>query len=130
MTGLASNTSQGEIRARSLVVVGRVGGGVGPVAVHVRPWKGCTKEVDMLLPHKKLIIHHDGSSHDRQMPVDREAHVPKWERDPLWDMDAWGEGFKVLRLHWRDEKMWKEFIRKSYEQCDKGDLTPLYTPSV
>jgi hypothetical protein len=103
---------------------------MGPVAIHVRPWEGCTKAVDMFLPHKKLIIHHDGTSHDDLMPVDRAADVPKWERDRLWDIDAWTKGYKVLRLHWRDEDKWEEYISQAYTECDKGDLTPLYTPSV
>lgn len=87
--------------------------------------------MDMFLPFRNPIVMHDGSSHDNEMPIDRKNPIPKCERDVLWDEDeAFVEGFKVLRLHWRDEDVWGEYLIRAYEECDTGNIDPLYTPSV
>lgn len=101
-----------------------------PIAMHVRPWQSCMRAVDMFLPGTKTLIHHDGASHERLMPVDRARGVSKRLLDALWDSEAACRGFKVLRLHWRDENMWEYYVLRAAVEQKLGILSPLCTPTL
>jgi hypothetical protein len=117
-------SSSGEIVARKLVVMGWP---EEAVAVQVMPWEGCKKLVDMYLPLQRLIIHHDGRSHENPMPVDRNKVGKKVAEDKAWDKQAHALGFKVVRLHHKDGvEVWEAYIRWAITHATGA---PLYTPA-
>jgi hypothetical protein len=87
------------------------------------------RTVDIFLPQVRLLVHHDGTSHDRPMPVDREVgKTSKAEADREWDIEAYSKGLKALRLHWADEHLWQNYFIYALQACLVGDFSPLYTP--
>ena len=98
-------------------------------AIHVLPWVECTKIVDVMLPRRRIIVCHDGRSHfEAPMPTDRAAgNGAKWECDRKWDSEARKEGWKVVRLHWRDEAEWEICLDAALHS--HADLSPVYSPS-
>lgn len=98
-------------------------------AVHVQPWMGCVLAVDIYMPQKKLIIEVDGRSHfEAPLPHDRKSGKGgKWAKDRAWDQTAGQEGFKVLRLHYKDESLWLDHIKIALEAWEQKN--PMYTPS-
>ena len=123
-TRIAACTSAWEKRFRDLLDVGKE-----LYAVHVMPWKGCGVAVDAYLPIWNIIVCHDGSSHFKELPVDRDpiAKLPKLVKDRVFDDTAQQKGFKVMRLHWKDEEQWSECISKAVAECH--DRRPVYTNS-
>lgn len=115
---IAPSTSAGELRVRSLVEVGNE-----LYAVHVMPWKGCNVPVDAFFPFKKIVVCHDGRSHDQPMPADRGGK--RQQKDSTLEERALKEGFKLVRLHWKDEEEWGFLINKALAEWQ--DPTPLRT---
>jgi hypothetical protein len=85
------------------------------------------KLVDVLLPLRSLIIEYDGPSHFEPMASDRAQPRSKWDADRAFDVAACNQGYKALRLHYRDERLFPIFIAKAIAECH--DKSVLYTPS-
>lgn len=67
---IAACTPAGENRMRHLLDVGKE-----LYAVYVMPWKGCGVAVDAYLTIWNTVVCHDGSSHFRELPVDRDPNA-------------------------------------------------------
>lgn len=98
-------------------------------AVHVELWDECKKSADIFLPEKRIIIEVDGRSHfEAPMPQDRKGDKgQKWVKDVEWDGQARREGFKVLRLHYKDANEWAAYIQAALDAW--LDKSPVYTPT-
>lgn len=100
------------------------------IAAEVTPpnWEGPEEKlVDILLPLKKVIIEYDGPSHFEPMAWDRGQPREKWEADRAFDAAALNNGYKVLRLHYKDVDSFDKYIDKALAQWQ--DKSALYTPS-
>lgn len=122
--------SLGEDRCRALLDVGFRG---EMVSAEVYPWRcsGTQKRVDIFLPLRRLIIEYDGPSHFRPMPVDRNraaaTGVSKLAEDRRFDAACMERGFKILRLHYKDEELFAVYALQALLTC--ANPTPMYTPS-
>ena len=121
-TRITPATSDGEWRLRNLLDVGQY-----EYAVHVHPWKGCRVAVDAYLPLQRIVICHDGRSHFAPMPTDRKDAASKAYTGGQLVIDAVARGFKVVRLHYKDENEWADAISSAIATWK--DTTPLYTSS-
>lgn len=65
------------------------------------------------------------------MPADRKAGVCcKIVQELLWDRKALERGFKVVRLHYKDEQCSTDYVEVAMaDVAINNDLQPLYTPS-
>lgn len=127
--GIGGPASDGERRARAMVAQQAKALGDLALAIRVRV-DSSMRTADMFLPQLNLAVHHDGSSHERLLPADRQLPLPKWVRDRLWDLETRGAGIKTLRLHWKDEIVWLYYFHKAVAECLAGNLSPVYTPHV